>query len=65
LIVDIIGKGPVKEEGDISHIAFRTDIDGLNMKEASDLPFKSTTDHAHMCGHDGHMTMLMTFAAFL
>lgn len=35
------------------------------MAENNDLPYKSKTDHAHMCGHDGHMTTLMTFADLL
>lgn len=65
MIVDINGKGPVSEDGEICSIAFRSDIDGLKIKENSDLPYKSTTDYAHMCGHDGHMTIMMTFIAFL
>lgn len=39
LIVDIQGKGPVSEEGEICSIAYRTDIDGLKIKENSDLPY--------------------------
>jgi amidohydrolase len=35
------------------------------MVENSDLEYKSKTDHAHMCGHDGHMTMLLTFCKLL
>ena len=35
------------------------------MAENSDLEYKSKTDHAHMCGHDGHMTMLLTFASLI
>lgn len=46
-------------------MAFRADTDALKMTENSDLPYKSQTDHAHMCGHDGHMSILMTFADLL
>jgi len=35
------------------------------MQESNELDYKSTTNHAHMCGHDGHMAGLMGFAALL
>lgn len=41
-------------------IGWRTDIDGLPIKEATDLPF--TSEHAekmHACGHDVHMTVAL------
>jgi len=34
-------------------------MDGLPMEELSDLPYKSKTKAAHMCGHDGHTTCLL------
>ena len=41
-------------------IAIRADIDGLLMPENNQkLPYKSQTKYAHMCGHDGHVAMLM------
>jgi amidohydrolase len=65
LVVDIYGTGSESEEGDIKSCAFRSDIDALKMPENSNLPFKTTTDHAHMCGHDGHMATLMTFTSLI
>ena len=47
-------------------VAIRADIDGLHMKEANeDLPYRSTTEYAHMCGHDGHTSMLLGAAEVL
>lgn len=44
-------------------IALRTDIDALPIPENNDhLDYKSTTNFAHMCGHDGHMMTLMAAA---
>lgn len=44
-------------------VALRADIDALPMPEHNqDLPYKTTTDYAHMCGHDGHMAMLLAGA---
>ena len=38
-------------------------MDGLPIPEnAQDLSYKTTTDHAHMCGHDGHMACLLAHA---
>ena len=35
-------------------------MDALPMPENNpDLEYKSTTDHAHMCGHDGHMATIL------
>ena len=40
-------------------IALRADMDGLPIPENNPhLPYKSKTDYAHMCGHDGHMAVL-------
>jgi amidohydrolase len=47
-------------------IAFRSDMDALNIQELNDVSFKSTIkENMHACGHDGHMSMLLTFAHFL
>lgn len=62
LVVDIKGKGPKvdRNENTIDMIALRADMDGLPIPENNEkLEYKTTTDHAHMCGHDGHMTILM------
>lgn len=62
IVVDIRGSGPESEEG-ISMIALRADMDALPMPENNpDLPYKSVTDAAHMCGHDGHMATLLSAA---
>jgi amidohydrolase len=59
LIIDINGEGP-EGKGPVS-LALRADIDGLEMPENNpDLPYRSQTKYAHMCGHDGHTaTMIM------
>ena len=47
-------------------IAFRSDMDALNIEELNEIAFKSTIkENMHACGHDGHMSMLLTFAKFL
>ena len=57
LILDIYGRGPVNptfgESGLL--IGARADIDALPLSEETDLPFKSTTNAMHACGHDGHI----------
>ena len=67
LVVNIHGQGPAhgKDEG-IKCIAIRADIDGLLMPENNqELAYRTTTDYAHMCGHDGHMVMLLSAAQVL
>ncbi|MDN5352188.1 MAG: hypothetical protein PWQ12_1108 [Clostridiales bacterium] len=47
-------------------IAFRSDIDGLSVKEAHTFEMKSQhPGYMHACGHDGHMSMLLGLAAAL
>lgn len=44
-------------------IGFRADIDGLPIAEATSLPYSSTHQGVmHACGHDGHASILLTFA---
>jgi amidohydrolase len=60
LIADVgAGDGPL--------IALRADIDALRMTEENHhLPYRSQHDGiAHMCGHDGHTTMLIGAARLL
>lgn len=60
LIVDIPGRKKVDEPGQKKTVLFRADIDGLPMKEVNPMiDYQSVTDHAHMCGHDGHITCLL------
>lgn len=47
-------------------IAFRTDIDALKIKESTGLEFASQNDgYMHACGHDLHMSMLLTFSEWI
>jgi len=53
-----------KEEG--KKILFRADLDALPIKEISSLDYRSAyADRAHLCGHDGHMTILAGLAELL
>lgn len=64
LQVDIAGRG--KASGEDRVIAFRADIDALDIVEDNPtLPYRSTNGNAHACGHDGHMTSTLGFAAKL
>jgi hippurate hydrolase len=64
LTVDIKGTGPESTDGNgVNSLALRADMDGLPMPENNpDLEYKTTTDHAHMCGHDGHMVTILSTA---
>ena len=66
IIVDI--ENPEGEEGSgggINCIALRGDMDALLMKEETGLSYSSKTKYAHMCGHDGHTTCLLSIAEYL
>ena len=57
----IEGKNPGKKV-----IALRGDMDALPIKEANNVPYKSTTDGVmHACGHDVHTTCLLGAAKIL
>lgn len=58
-IVATVGKSNGKT------VLLRADMDALPMKEESGLPFASTSDCAHTCGHDIHAAMLLTAAMML
>jgi hippurate hydrolase len=62
LVVDIEGTGDASSEG-VKVIALRADMDALPIPENNPtLPYKTQTDCAHMCGHDGHMATLLSAA---
>lgn len=47
-------------------IALRSDHDALPVEEANkELSYTSKTDAAHMCGHDGHTTMMLGAIALI
>ncbi len=47
-------------------IAIRCELDGLPIQEISDLPYASRyAGKGHLCGHDGHMTMVLGVAEAL
>lgn len=47
-------------------IGIRTDMDGINLAENSNFPYKSLNPgKMHGCGHDGHMAMVLGAARLL
>ena len=47
-------------------VLFRCELDGLPITEQNDLPYKSNnTGFGHLCGHDGHMSMVAGLASLL
>ncbi len=60
LVADIAGCGPGKT------FLLRADIDGLSVNEQTNLPFASEHEGMmHACGHDCHISMLLTAARAL
>ena len=46
-------------------IGFRADMDGLSVKEETNVDFKSIhSNNMHACGHDGHMAMCLGLAKY-
>ena len=44
-------------------VMIRCELDGLPIEELSDQPYRSThAGRGHLCGHDGHMTMVAALA---
>lgn len=44
-------------------IGFRAELDALPIYELSDIPYRSLNDGvSHLCGHDGHMCMVLALA---
>lgn len=46
-------------------ILLRGDMDALPIIETNDLPFKSTNEYGHLCGHDIHTATLLGVAKIL
>ncbi|UII30887.1 amidohydrolase [Fulvivirga ulvae] len=47
-------------------VMIRAELDGLPIEEINDVPHRSKTEgKAHLCGHDGHMTMVAGLAPLL
>jgi amidohydrolase len=61
VVVLVKGRNP-----DSRTIALRADIDALPIREANDVPYKSTNEGVmHACGHDAHTTSLLGTARIL
>jgi len=61
LVVLIEGKNPYSQT-----LALRADMDALPIKEANDVPYKSTNEGVmHACGHDAHTASLLGTAHIL
>ncbi|KZL10930.1 N-acetyldiaminopimelate deacetylase [Pseudovibrio sp. Ad26] len=47
-------------------VMIRCELDGLPIEEISEVPYRSQTPgRGHLCGHDGHMTMVLGVAQLL
>ena len=46
-------------------LALRADMDGLPIREETELPFASENDNMHACGHDSHAAMLLGTAELI
>lgn len=66
---EVVGTGTIatiKGKKDRPVIGLRCDIDALPVKEVKELPFRSENEGVmHACGHDGHISMLLTAARVL
>lgn len=66
---EVVGTGTIatlKGKKDHPVIGLRCDIDALPIKEVKELSYRSENDGVmHACGHDGHISMLLTAAKVL
>ena len=63
--MNIYGSGD-PASSNVNYIGLRADIDALPMPENNnDLEYRTKTNHAHMCGHDGHTSILIAVAKIL
>ncbi|MDY6826076.1 MAG: M20 family metallopeptidase [Bacillota bacterium] len=56
-LIEGTGRGPT--------LALRSDMDALPIREETGLPFASTNNNMHACGHDAHAAMLLGTAKIL
>ncbi len=61
---EVAGTGRIVRLGsqDAPTTALRAELDGLPLVERSELPWRSTTDAMHACGHDVHLAALVAAA---
>lgn len=67
-VVDIKGwkEAEPADKSHVNMIALRADIDGLPIPENNpNLSYRTKTNFAHMCGHDGHIATLLSAAEVL
>lgn len=58
--------GLLKGQKEGKTLLVRSDMDALPMQEQNEVEYKSKNDSVmHACGHDGHMTILLTTAKIL
>ncbi|KAA3511545.1 amidohydrolase [Agrobacterium rosae] len=66
LLTDLGGHGvaAIFESGnDGPSVLIRAELDALPIVEKSDVPYRSTVEgRGHLCGHDGHSTILLALA---
>lgn len=46
-------------------LAYRSDMDGLAIKEENEVEYKSKNDCMHACGHDAHMALALGICDYL
>jgi len=68
LIKQFINIEPVEDDGfslvyylpsNNKTIAFRCELDGLNIPEENNIEYKSSNNYMHACGHDMHMAIMI------
>lgn len=62
--IGISGQVVTLGQGDKT-LLLRADMDGLQVEECNDLPFRSTNGNMHACGHDMHTAILLGAAEVL